>query len=609
VDRERGAVAVDEADLTLKLTITRKGHGQYQSHLDCNAVGISDVSDFDLAETQINTWISMVEENVARHSEMVELGKRLFELTIKDNVRNMYERCLGFAKANNARLRIAMSIRPNELISAPWEYMHDDKLFLLKHGHAIVRIIDELAQQEAIPTEIKHLLVAVANPKVPEQNQFNAEEHVDQLVKALGCRAEVDVLRQANSEKLRAAILSSKHDALYFVGHGQFSESLEGQLVLEGADGAREYLRGDDLAQWTRDATIRFAYLNACLGARTSVVNPMAGIAQRLMFTERLHGVIAMQASIAQRLGLVIAEEYFRNLQEGYSMEKALARSRTIAVEDQVSWGIPVVYTFLRPEAYNGASHTVNRVQRSEWTAMLPASLPKAEAPESVVAERERIAPETIDRSDMMSNRANLNGRKLIRLSYTVMAVTVILGASVYLVGRGANVADKSGTVPASNAVHDDSSAAAVLTDKDLEVTRTSFAYQVIKPGNSTLHVLLDALESEGLAERKDSSGFVILAVEIRPFSANKKSGALQVIIRGDGAETSGYCVVRKPDGWVGKDHNRIYRAEGMAKVRVPECNKDESLLLLVRLKASKKALPKTDAEIRGYLQLRVIEI
>jgi len=163
------------------------------------------------------------------------------------------------------------------------------------------------------------------------------------------------------------------------------------------------------------------------------------------------------------------------------------------------------------------------------------------------------------------------------------------------------------GTVPATNKVEDNATGAASLTDIAIQVTGTSYAHRVFKQGSSTLHPLVRALEMEGLADRKGDTGFVVLAVEIKPFSTDMKEGALQVIPPPK-SELAGYCVVRKPEGWIGKDHNRLYQVASMVKVRVPACNKHDSLLLLVRVSAPKNTLPKTDAAIKGFLQLKVVE-
>jgi hypothetical protein len=338
---------VGEKHLTLKLAITELGPGQYRSRIEQSPAGASSGpgSDFALPEEQIKDWIQPVANGIVSRENLEEIGQTLFKLALRDEVKFRYGQCVALARNDDARLRIVLSILSPRLIAVPWEYMHDGQSFLLKERQSIVRVIDERPEGRAYLGPVKRLLVAVANPN--DQPRFNAEQHLERLKDALGPSCRPDVLMPANADKIRQALLNNGYDAFYFVGHGRFTEKLKGQLILEGTSGLSEYLDAENLAQWTKEGSIRFAYLNACSGARTGRGNPFTGVSQRLMLAGGVDCVVAMQAPIAQGAALKISEAFFADLQNGYSPEVALARSRS-APDDFMTWGLPVLYTYIR---------------------------------------------------------------------------------------------------------------------------------------------------------------------------------------------------------------------------------------------------------------------
>jgi formylglycine-generating enzyme required for sulfatase activity len=351
---------VDEEYLTLKLTLAESALWRYHSRIEQSPAGASSEPDpqFDLAEERIKEWVGPLAKGTASRQDLVKLGQELFALAIHGPVLVRYQQCVALAQERGTRLRIALSVRSSRLIPVPWEYMYDGQSFLLKRGESVVRVLDELPETPGNIGPVKRPLLAVANPA--DQEQFDAEEHLRKLREALGPGCRPEVRMPADADAIRKALLDDKYDCFYFVGHGRFTEALEGQLVVEGPGGESQYLDADRLAEWTREGQVRFAYLNACSGARTGVGNPFTGVAQRLMRDGEVACVVAMQAPIAQRAALKIAEEFFTDLQKGHGPEVALARSRT-APDDFATWGLLTIYTRLVAPAGQVAAAPLHR--------------------------------------------------------------------------------------------------------------------------------------------------------------------------------------------------------------------------------------------------------
>ncbi len=342
---------MEERYLTLKLTVSELRKERYRSRIDSSPMGASDGSgsDFPLSAAQVKEWAAQAPGGEAPTRNVLEtVGKNLFGLIFKGHVREKYRECVVAAQERNARLRIGLAVLPSSLTAVPWEYLHDGHSFLIKAGHLIVRLIDTLPEKPAYFQPIRRLLVVIANPtKEPElYHPFEADVHREELMHSLG-PITAKVLMNRGKDELMNALRDTESDALYFVGHGRYGETLGGQLVLVDPDGAPVYFDAETLAGAVRESKIRFVYLNSCSTAATGLTTPFSGVAQQLMLNGNVDAVVAMQTPVTQRAGLKIAQGFFDEVWRGSSPELALARARISADDNFYSWGIPVIYTYL----------------------------------------------------------------------------------------------------------------------------------------------------------------------------------------------------------------------------------------------------------------------
>jgi hypothetical protein len=356
---------VDEKYLTLKLTLTQTGQESYRSRIEQSPLGASKGAgwDFKLSPEELadlNSFTATMSTPDPNPEEVREFGQKIFDLVFKREVLDKYNKCLGLAQGSSdkIRIRLAITILTDDLLTIPWEYLHNGDNFLLNEDHTILRVIDELADRKTSPLPIQRLLVVMANPgsQNPASSTyppFDAETHRSQLEQKLhdlGGGLHWEVLMSADKDKLEKKIRDEAFDALYFVGHGTFMKTRQGQLILEKNNNQPDPLDASLLALWLAarkgDDRVRFVYLNSCSTSKTDDTNPFAGVAQRLMRDGKIDAAVAMQTDVLQSAALPIAIGFFDELRRGQSPEQAMSLARFKA-GDNHSWGVPVLYGHL----------------------------------------------------------------------------------------------------------------------------------------------------------------------------------------------------------------------------------------------------------------------
>ena len=96
--------------------------------------------------------------------------------------------------------------------------------------------------------------------------------------------------------------------------------------------------------------SLRLVVLNSCEGARTSVVDPFAGIATSIVALG-IPAVVAMQFEISDKAAITFAEELYQSLiarQDPIDVAVAEARKAVFTEVNETEWATPVL--FLRNE-------------------------------------------------------------------------------------------------------------------------------------------------------------------------------------------------------------------------------------------------------------------
>jgi hypothetical protein len=282
------------------------------------------------------------------------LGGQLFAAVFQGGVRDLYREALARAQGQGRGLRVTMCLSDAPgLMDVPWEYLYEAPDFLVTSAFTpIVRYLDLPRGYRPLKVELPlRILGMISSPCDQEPLQVD-KERAD-LEAALGGlvaqgAVAIDWLERPTLGALLRKLQSASFHVLHFVGHGSYSRQAEqGLLLLEDDKGQGQPMSGDKLAAVLRDFTsLRLVVLNACEGARTSRVDPFAGVATSLVQRE-IPAVIAMQFEITDASAVVFAEAFYRALASGAPVDTALAAARLAMFaerSDDIEWGTPVLF-------------------------------------------------------------------------------------------------------------------------------------------------------------------------------------------------------------------------------------------------------------------------
>jgi tetratricopeptide (TPR) repeat protein len=253
-----------------------------------------------------------------------------------------------------ARVTLALHKNAAALWRLPWEYLHDGQDFLALHGRFLLsRLPYGLKKldpsQVALPVRV---LVVVAAPD--DLRPLDTEEELgviqaalDEAVRA-GC-VQVEYLDDATLPAIGDALRRFRPHVWHYTGHGKYdAQAGRSYLALEDDDGQAKPAGIQELRPYLKDASdLRLVVLSGCQTAQTSDVDAFSGVATGLLEAD-IPAVLAMQFSILDQSGIVLAEALYAALAEGDMPDQAVYRAR-LALRDfdqgpGYDWGIPALY-------------------------------------------------------------------------------------------------------------------------------------------------------------------------------------------------------------------------------------------------------------------------
>ena len=264
-------------------------------------------------------------------------GIRLYETIFSGQVRDLFQSALRAAEQEGRGLRLLMGLSDvPELVNVPWEYLYEPSLarFLaLSVDTPVVRFLD--VPRQILPLNVQpplRVLVMISSPREFPQLDVEAEWRIlNDALQDLIKRGQVSLTRLERPTllALQQKLRKDEYHVFHFIGHGTFSEYKEdGLLLLEDEQGAGSPVSSHYLGTLLHDEkTLRLAVLNACEGARTSVTDPYAGVAQQLV-RQGIPAVVAMQFEVSERTAETFSREFYRSLADNYPVDAALAEAR-----------------------------------------------------------------------------------------------------------------------------------------------------------------------------------------------------------------------------------------------------------------------------------------
>jgi CHAT domain-containing protein len=202
----------------------------------------------------------------------------------------------------------------------PWEFLYDDdrpNFLALRLDAPVVRHLDLPRRRR--PMRVLgplRILGMVSSPS--DYTHLDSEKEIRVIETALKRLTErglvelewtaVATLREL---QIRPGQRERPFHVFHYIGHGEYdSQGKNGELVLEDRQGRPQKVTGAELGTILCDhRSMRVAVLNACEGARTSAIDPFAGVATSLVERE-IPTVIAIQFEITDGAAIIFAEEF-----------------------------------------------------------------------------------------------------------------------------------------------------------------------------------------------------------------------------------------------------------------------------------------------------------
>jgi hypothetical protein len=283
------------------------------------------------------------------------VGQQLFEALFQGELYACLSRCLDEAQRQDAGLRIRL--RLNEapaLVNLPWEYLYypaADRFLALSTSSPLIHYLE--LPQPVRPLTVRPpvgILGVIASPSdLPPLNADQEWAKLQNALEKLVSQGTIRLTRLQNPTlaQLQQTLRQTEAHVIHFIGHGLYdSATHEGRIALTSANGQAELIGAQQLGQLLHnETTLRLVVLNLCEGSRTSVDDPFAGVAQRLV-QQGVPAVIALQFPMTDAAAITLAEEFYTALADGYGVDAALTEAR-VAVATRHrggEWGAPKLF-------------------------------------------------------------------------------------------------------------------------------------------------------------------------------------------------------------------------------------------------------------------------
>jgi len=274
-----------------------------------------------------------------------ELGKRLYQgvfggVEAKEIIEHWRKQPL-------VQHQISIVSELPQVLSLPWELLHDTHGFLALRPARPISIVRRLPQPEqpAVLASFEpplRVLVVTARPKGAGfiDPRGIARELVDEVQAQVEAGTiELEFLRSPTLSALRARLRDGGHPPihlLHFDGHGMFNNEeadAQGVLAFETAAGRLSLVKAKDLAGVLRDSGVQLVVLTACQSAMSAPDDPLSSVSAQLIYSG-MGAVVAMSLSFLVASATRYVEAFYHALSTGTPILTAQERARQALYSD-----------------------------------------------------------------------------------------------------------------------------------------------------------------------------------------------------------------------------------------------------------------------------------
>ncbi|MBD2663397.1 heterocyst differentiation protein HetF [Richelia sinica FACHB-800] len=304
---------------------------------------------------------------------LVALGQQLYNALFQGTLRDSWITAQGIAQNQQQVLRLRLGLKDTRLASLPWEVMHAGDRPLATGPYIAFSRYQSGIPAASLPTHktptsqdtkgVKVLMVISAPTDqvrldLLKQEAINLQAELHRQPSRLGTdnqyvpEIELTVLDQPGREELTQALEQGRYHILHYSGHSNVGANGGEIYLVSRKTGLTEILSGDDLAGLLVNNNIQMAVFNSCLGAYSAKSDGAGDTAERNL-TESLvkrgiRSVLAMSERIPDEVALTLTQLFYRNLNQGYSLDLCVSRVRQGLISaygsHQMYWALPVLY-------------------------------------------------------------------------------------------------------------------------------------------------------------------------------------------------------------------------------------------------------------------------
>ncbi len=320
---------------------------------------------WSLTPTELDHQLAVIKDKVLVSSAVLrraptedeqpvrDLGQRLFEALIADQVLALYVASRQRARENGGVLRLVLRVRPPELARLPWEFLFDPgRQDYLGLTVPLVRYLQVLAPRQPLRVAAPlRILGMVARPG--DQHALDIGQEQQRLQAALANLqreglVELGWVAGQTYRDLEDALDEGPWHVFHFVGHGGYDRMAdEGTLALADETGRTHPVGADDISRLLAEHhPLRLVVLNACDTGRGSAADAFSSTAAALIRRE-IPAVVAMQFEITDSAAIQFAQAFYEHVAKRRPVDDSVMRARRalrLAKKNTLEWGTPVLY-------------------------------------------------------------------------------------------------------------------------------------------------------------------------------------------------------------------------------------------------------------------------
>ncbi|MDA0245490.1 MAG: CHAT domain-containing protein [Chloroflexi bacterium] len=330
-------------------------YGVEASHNHSGGAGTGTIyQTFNLADPQLKDLFLYLQELVAEKNDAKQFGQKLRDLLFPSQTWTLFNTLRQEARREGKGVRLRLRIDPPELSRLPWEYCYDEesRLFFAQDlTTPVVRYFQRPYTPDTLATSgpLKILMVMADPTNLPRLDMAKEETTLRRVLadKLTSGQVALEVVANTTAYKLQRKVSEMEPHVLHFVGHGEFSNG-EGALVLEDENQQAQRLTAEQLSNLLRHRGVRLVVLNACQTAAGDEGDAFMSVAPALVLAD-IPAVIAMQFNVPDTMAIRYTQALYDYLALYKPLDLAVTEMRISAAsgpapEDQVLWGIPVLF-------------------------------------------------------------------------------------------------------------------------------------------------------------------------------------------------------------------------------------------------------------------------